>query len=50
VTFHKTTKTNRNAQISSYRLIFTLVLLVLIDCALNLLPLRKNTFARSVVV
>ena len=50
VTFHKTTKTNSNAQISSYRLIFTLVLLVLSDCALNLLPLRKNTFARSGVV
>ena len=46
VTFHKTTKTNSNAQISSHRLIFTLVLLVLIDCALNLLPpRRKNTCA-----
>ena len=27
VTFHKTTKTNSNAQISSYRLIFTVLLL-----------------------
>ena len=50
VTFHNNNKQQTvNAQISSHRLIFTLVI-SMIDCALNLLPPRKNTFARSGVV
>ena len=49
VTFHKTTNSKRADIITSSHF-YGLVIRASIDCALNLLPLRKNTFARSGVV
>jgi predicted PurR-regulated permease PerM len=50
VTFHKTTNSKRADIITSSHFYGLVIIRVSIDCALNLLPLRKNTFARSGVV